>query len=395
MNLPLAGIKVIEFGRVFSAPFCSMMLSDLGAEIIKIEKPKTGDESRSFGPPYVNDLSCYFISLNRNKKSITLNLNSDEGKLILTKLLKNADVFIHNTLPNTIDKLGFSYEHVKTFNPKLIYCGINGLGYNSSFCNEPAQDIIAQSLSGIMSITGFDTNPPTRAGLPITDSFAGVLAAYAIIAALYQRNNTNEGQLVSTSLLEAAMALTSYVSASFLSNKIIPGKTGNSHCSIVPYNAYKTIDNWISIAISNQSMWVRFCRALDFNELLHTDKFSSNKNRVENRIELDDLLQNRFAKLRSLEIIKILKTNKVICAMINDFSEVFQSAEVNELHMQLSAFHPRIGKIEYIGSPINFSTFETQNNMPPPLLGEHNVEILSNLGYSDNDINQFIDNGII
>lgn len=395
MSLPLEGVKIIEFGRIFSAPYCSMMLSDLGAEIIKIEKPNNGDEARSFGPPFVDGLSCYFISLNRNKKSLTLNLNTVEGKEILNKLLNKADVFIHNTLPITIDKLGFSYEKIKLNNPRLIYCAINGFGYASPFCNVPSQDIIAQSISGIMSITGFDNNPPTRAGLPITDAFSGMIAAYSILAALFQRVNTQKGQLISTSLLEAALSLTSYVSASFFSNQTTPVKTGNAHASIVPYNVFKTSDGWITLAISNQEMWTRFCNSIGFSELLNNEKFKTNKDRVENRIELEEIIKLRMLKSTSSKLVEILKRNNVICSKVNDFKEVFECDEVTELNMRVSTKHHKLGVIEYIGSPANFSEFKVKDNTPPPLLGEHNNEILLNLGYNEKEIDLFIKNGVI
>jgi formyl-CoA transferase/CoA:oxalate CoA-transferase len=257
----LAGVRVIELSRILAAPYCGQILADLGADVIKVEMPASGDDARAFGPPFLNGESIYFLSLNRNKDSVTLNLRDERGKAALRRLIAGADVFLHNTIPGSIERLGFDYDTVRELNPRLIYCSISGFGLTGPDRDKPALDLAAQALSGIMSLTGEDV--PYRCGAPVSDIAAGTFAALGIVTALFQREQTGEGQMVDTSLLEASLALLPYQTAGFLATGEVPARNGNAHPSIAPYNAYATSDGWVIIAAINDALWKRCLRTSD------------------------------------------------------------------------------------------------------------------------------------
>lgn len=371
-------IRVIELGRVFSGPLCGMVLADIGAEVIKVERPITGDESRQFGSHSSEGQSSYFNSLNRNKKSITLDLKDPKDKAVLIKLIEKSDVLVHNWLQVSLDRLGFSYDEVKRINPKMIYCVISGYGYNSSFGNKPSQDIIAQSLSGLMSLTGEPEGLPMKTGIPIVDYTTGLYAAYSIMSALYMREKTGEGQLVHTSLLETAVAITSFESALFLTEGKIPKRNGNRHPSICPYNVYQTKDGWVTIAVANQDMWVRFCRAINLVNLKDQEAFKTNNQRLKNREALEQILETNLKNFTTDEIIERLSGEKVSCARVNHLGEAFASPEIKELDMVIHCGFDN--QVSFVGKPFHLENSEDREIEPPPTLGEHTDEILKALG---------------
>ncbi len=364
-------IKVLELGRVFSGPLCGMVLADIGAEVIKVERPGSGDESRQFG-------SDYFNSLNRNKKSIALDLKNPEHKAVLMKLIERSDVLVHNWLQESLDQLGFSYEGVKIINPRLIYCAISGYGYNSTYRNQPAQDIIAQGLSGFMSLTGEQEGLPLKTGIPVVDYTTGLYAAYSIMSALYMREKTGEGQLVHTSLLETALAMTSFEGARYLTKGEEPHRKGNRHPNICPYNVYRTKDGLVTVAVANQEMWKRFCEALKIEYLMDLDLFSSNPLRLINQDILEPLLEAEMVKYSSEEITFILKNAKVSCTRIHSIKEAFACPEIKELNQVLTTTSKQ--PVSLVGMPFHLEKIEERAIEAPPVLDAHKDEILRALG---------------
>ncbi len=370
-------LRVLELGRVYSGPLCGMVFSDLGAEVIKIERPGEGDESRKFGTQNAGGESCYFNSLNRNKKSIDLDLKDAKDKLILIELIKTADVIVHNWIQQSLDKLGFSYDEVKKMNPRIIYCSISGYGYNSPYRNQASQDVIAQSLSGLMSLTGEKEGTPLKTGIPIVDYGSGLYAAFSIMSALYMREKTGVGQLVHTSLLETALAITSFESSLYLSTGIVPERNGNSHPSICPYNVYKTKNGLVSIAVANSDMWKRFCDALNLKELKDDINFATNQKRLMNQDKLEEILKTKMLSYNAEELVKCLNEAKVSCTKVNDIKEAFEAPEVKALNMKVTC----IDNIEVtiVNKPFHLENIENIVVSSPPSLGEDKVDLIKEL----------------
>lgn len=366
-------LRILELGRVFSGPLCGMLLADLGAEVIKIERPGVGDESRQFGRVSAGGNSCYFNSLNRNKKSVALNLKEDEDKSLFVELVRQSDVLLHNWRQKSLDKLGFGYEKVKRLNPRLIYCSITGYGYNSSQKDLPSQDIIAQSLSGFMSLTGEPNGIPLKTGIPVVDYVTGLYAANAIMSALLVRQHTGEGQLVHTSLLETALAMTSFEACAHLSTGYLPHRKGNRHPAICPYNVYQTVDGMITIAVANQTMWINFCRALGMEKLLEDPKFFSNKLRLENQDELEKILCATVEKYNTENILNLLNQAGVSCSVVNEIADAFNDSRIKELDMiERCKDDP---SVSFVGKPFTLEKVSKQIVSKPPNLDEHKDDV--------------------
>ncbi|HZK34072.1 MAG TPA: CoA transferase [Bacillota bacterium] len=381
-------IKVVELGRVFSGPLCSMVLSDIGAEVVKVERPGTGDESRQFGHQNKQGQSDYFNSLNRNKKSLSLDLKNSEDQKTLIGLIGDADVLVHNWLQSSLDRLGFSYEQMKKVNPRLIYCSISGYGYNSPFRDQPSQDIIAQAISGFLSLTGEAGVVPMRTGIPVVDYATALYAAFAIMAALYEREKTGKGQLVHTSLLETSLAMTSFSSAGYLATGENPERTGNRHPSICPYNTYQTRDGLVTIAVANQGMWERFCDSLQLADLKGHPDYKTNELRLLNQNALEEIIGARMLENKAEEIIHILKGAKVSCGRVNNLEEAFSSKEVEALDMlypknpdhDLSADKAKKDSgtgdmAPVVASPFHMDCMGQVDRAVAPSLGQHTDEI--------------------
>lgn len=358
-------IRVLELGRVFSAPLCGMMFGDIGAEVIKIEKPVTGDESRHFGDEISPGQSCYFNSLNRNKRSMTLDLKNQEDKVIFIDLIRSSDVLIHNWVQSSLDKLGFSYDEVNMINPRIIYCSISGYGYKSRFRDLPSQDIIAQSLSGLMSLTGEKDGLPMKTGIPMVDYTTGLYAGFAVMSALYQREKSGKGMLVHTSLLETALAVTSFESSLYLSTGKVPSRNGNRHPYICPYGVYRTLDGVVTISVANDDMWVRFCNALHLESLKNNEKFKDNNLRLANRDELEKVIEQNVLNYKTADIIRLLKEFKVSCGKVNNIKEAFNSEEVAELEM-IESFEGNSCRI--VKKPFHLEGLAVGMDTPPPAL---------------------------
>ncbi len=400
-DLPLAGVRVIEMGQIIAAPYCGQMLGDMGAEVIKVEVPGTGDVSRSYGPYQFGPdgesegLSYYFCSMNRNKESVTLNLRHAAAADILRKLLKRADVFVHNSLMASISRLGFDYEQVRALNRRLVYCAISGYGRVGPDRDTAALDMAAQAASGVMSLTGEPDGRPMRAGVPIADLVAGMFAAYGILAALRQRDHTGEGQLVDTSLLESAAALTSYLGSQYLATGESPPRLGNAHPSIVPYDAYRCADEWVVIAGANQGIWERFCKTLGFDDLLADPRFATGADRSANRKPLGEAISERFAGKRAADIVAALRPVGVPAEVVKDLRQAFSDPQAGAIglvqNLEADGF-----AVPVIAAPYHLSAVEGGfARRPPPALGAHTDRRLREIGLADDEIARLRADGAI
>ncbi|RLE13079.1 CoA transferase [Candidatus Aerophobetes bacterium] len=386
-NQPLRGIRVLDLSRILAGPYCTMMLGDLGAEIIKVEQPRVGDGTRQWGPPFKGGESAYFICINRNKKSITVNLKHPRGIKIIKQLVKKSDVLVENFRYGTMDKLGLDYETLKKINPKLIYCTISAFGTTGPYRELPGYDFLVQAMGGIMSITGEPDGPPMKVGVAIIDVTAALYATSAILAALFYREKTGEGQKVETSLIEAQVAWLINVGSNYLVSGEVPKRYGNAHPNIVPYQVFKVKDGYVALAIGNDLQWKKFCELAGVKELAENPKFETNPKRVENRKELIKILDKLMLEKRGKEWIKLCRDNGIPCGPINTIDKVFNDPQVLNRGMVVEVDHPTAGKIKLAGIPMKFSRTPAFVKSPPPLLGEHTNEVLSNLlGYSKEEI---------
>ncbi len=392
---PLSGIRVIDLTRVLSGPFCTMMLGDMGAEIIKIERPDIGDDTRAFAPPYQGEESAYFLSVNRNKKSLTLDMKNDSAKKVLWGLIETADIIVENFRPGTAVRLGFGYQDVSTRNPKIIYGSISGFGDRGLGANRPGYDLIIQGESGMMDITGEANGPPTKMGTSIADMVAGMMLSQGILAALNARNTSGCGQHVKVSMLEALSSLLTYQAANYYATGETPKRRGNAHPSIVPYETIEASDGWLNVGVANDSLWIKFCGAIRKPEWKTHIKFSAAPDRVRNRDELMPLITDVIKTKSRAEWIEILNTAGVPCGAIATVAEICENEILKSRDMIWEMSHPTAGAIRTIANPIEFSNTILNSPKPPPRLGEHAEEILDAAGYDADAIADFRSKGVI
>ncbi len=376
----LEGIRVIDLSRALAGPYCSMMLGDMGADVIKVEQPGSGDEARSWGPPFLNGESTYFMSVNRNKRSLTLDLKDEKGQEALRRLIVTADVLLENFSPGVLERLGFGWETLQRLNPRLIYCAVSGFGLAGPRKNQPAYDQILQGMGGLMSVTGEAEGQPTRFGVSIADITSGLFSAFAIMNALFHRERTGLGQMVDTSLMEGQIALLTFQGARYLATGEVPGRIGNRHPNIAPYEVLPTADGFVNVAVGNDKLWSFFCKALDLNELWQDQELRTNRGRVANRVRLQEALVERFSRHSTAEIIGILEEAKVPCGPIYTIDQVFADPQVKALEIVQRIQHPLAGEISLTKPPYRLTAAPSSIRRPPPALGEHNAEILAEIG---------------
>jgi crotonobetainyl-CoA:carnitine CoA-transferase CaiB-like acyl-CoA transferase len=379
-------VRVLDLTRALAGPYCTLMLGDHGADIVKVEMPGTGDETRDWMPPQIGGISAYYLSINRNKRSITLDLKHPDGKRVLERLIERSDVVVENFSPGTLGRLGFSDDRLRAINRRAIVCHISGFGQDGPGRAWPAYDLIVQGMGGIMSLTGDVGQDPVMVGVPQADMVAGMFAAFAITSALYARERTGEGQVIDATMLGGQVALLSRQAARFFADGTVPKPEGNVHASIVPYQTFRTNDGHVNVGVANNAIFERFCRALDLDELLADPRFSDNPTRVAHRKELVPVIEKRIAALSKAEIVRRLREANVPVGPINTLDEVFSDPVVRHLGLIAEVDHPTAGRVRAPGIPVRLSGTPPSVRTPPPLLGEHTDAVLHELGYSDAEI---------
>ena len=390
----LEGIRVLDVSRVLTGPYCSLMLADLGAEVLKIELPGRGDDTRAWGPPFLGGESAYFLSINRNKRSVTLNLKHPEGRKILLELAQRSDVFLENFAPGVADRLGIGVEAVRAANPRIVYCSISGFGQDGPYRDHPAYDLILQGLGGLQGITGAPGSAPVRIGVAVADIAGGMFAAYAIAAALLHRERTGDGEYVDVSLLDSQLAWLTYMAATYFATERDPERAGSRHPTIVPYQAFETQDGVLNIAVGNDDIFRRFCQALGRPELATDPRFVSNPKRVENRGVLEPLLESIVRGRTTEEWQRVLREHAVPAGPVYRISDIVRDPQVRSRGMVLDLTHPRAGRIRQFGPPFR-SRHDRAGHTPPPILGEHTDEVLSSLGYTSRQIADLRNQGVV
>jgi succinate--hydroxymethylglutarate CoA-transferase len=378
----LAGIRVIDLTRVLAGPLCTMMLGDMGADIIKIEPPGSGDDTRRWGPPFIANESAYFLGVNRNKRSLTLNLAAEDGRSVLSALLKNADVVIDNFKIGTMEKWGFDDAWYELNAPRVVRCAITGYGSSGPKAALPGYDFILQAESGLMSICGDADGGPTKYGVAIVDVCTGMLACNAVLAGLNARYRTNKGQKVEVSLYETSIAMLANVASSYLVSGKDAGRYGNGHPSIVPYTTYQASDQMIAVAVGNDGQFRKFSEALSQSGWANDPRFAVNSSRVENRQVLDKLVAEVLAGQPAEFWLGTLKAVGIPCGMINTVAQALQDPHTQARAMVETVAHPTAGPVKILGIPLKFSDTPASIRAAPPTLGQHSDEILQNmLGY--------------
>ena len=384
---PLHGLTVIDFTRVLSGPYCTMQLGDMGARVIKIEQPERGDDTRAWGPPFIKSESAYFLSINRNKQSLTLDLKQPGAQKILDALLAKADVLVENFRPGTMERLSLGYEQIAARFPRLVYCSISGFGQTGPRREEAGYDAVVQAEGGLMSITGAADGPAYRLGVAISDIVAGMFATQGIALALFARERTGKGQHVDIGMLETTAALLTYQAGIYFATGSTPGRMGNRHPTIVPYETFEAADGEFVIAVGNDDQWRRFCTVLDAEDLKADERFSTNRGRITHYETLRPLLAHRLRARKRGEWVATLKAAGVPCGSVREVSEVLTDPQLVARDMVQTLEHAAAGAIKMLGVPIKLSQTAGAVRTPPPALGQHTEDILrSDVGLGDREI---------
>lgn len=383
---PLAGLTVIDLTRVLSGPYCTMTLADLGARVIKVEHPVRGDDTRGWGPPFLGSESAYFLSVNRNKESVTVDFKAPEGREILERLIARADVVVENFRPGTMAGVGLDAAALRQRHPRLIYCAISGFGQTGPRREEPGYDAVMQAEGGLMSVTGDADGPPFRLGVAIADIVSGMWAAQGITAALLARERTGRGQVVDVGMLDATASLLTYQAAIYFATGRAPGRLGNRHPTIVPYESLPTSDGDLVVAVGNDGIWGRFCEAAGAPELAADARFATNRDRVANYDELKPALHALFRRRPRQAWIDVLTPAGVPCGSVRDIHEVFEDPQIAARDMVQTLPHASIGEVRVTGVPVKLSETPGVVHAAPPMLGQHTDTVLGEIGYTPADL---------
>ncbi|MEO8675646.1 MAG: CoA transferase [Casimicrobiaceae bacterium] len=392
---PLAGMRVLELAQIMAGPTCGAMLADLGADVIKVEKTAGGDDARGYREPRVNGVSAPFLMVNRGKRGIALDLKCQEGRGILLRMVRTADVLIENFRRDTMDRLGLSYDVLAAENPALIYCAITGFGRDGPLADNGGFDLVAQGFAGLMAITGEPGRPPVKTGNPVSDINAGILATVGILAAYAHRLKTGRGQVVDTSLMEAALQQTQWHAASFFATGVSPGPLGSAHILTAPYQAFRTSDGWINIGGANQSNWERIADVLRHPEWRVDPRFATNTARMQNLQALVTAMNDVLAHKTRAEWLALLDAAGVPAGPVHSLGEALTHPQTLARGMVVDLVHPQAGPTKALGCPIHFSATPARVDRPAPLLGEHTRELLRECGYADTEIDAFAADGVV
>ena len=395
MDKPLSGIKVVDLSRFIAGPYCTMKLGDMGAEVIKVETPGKGDDSRALGPPFLDGESAYYLSFNRNKKSITLNLRDQKAQEILRRLISDADVFVENFRIGVTEQMGLTYDDVKKIKDDIIYCSITGYGHNSPYREKPSFDVMIQGEAGLMSITGFPDGPPQRLGVAIADVLGGFHAVEGILLALLVHQRTGKGQFIDVSLMDSIIAILTYQAGNYLATGEVPQRVGNRHPMITPYESFETSDGYVIFAVGNQRLWENFVKTLGREDLNSDSRFADMKSRNQHPGELKNIIEEITRQKATEEWVRIMEEAGVPCGRIRTIDQVLKDPHVQVRELVVEKEHPTAGRIKMIGVPTKLSLTPGEVILPPPTLGQHTADILKRLGYSEPEITTFKENGVV
>lgn len=392
----LLGLRVLDLSRVLAGPFCTMLLADMGAEVIKLEIPERGDDSRQF-PPFKDGKSLYYVNLNRGKRSITLNLKHEEGRRIFMELVKKSDVLIENFRPGTMDRLGIGYETLKEVNPRLVFASISGFGQTGPYRSRPGYDIIGQAMGGLMSITGWPDSPPTRSGTAIGDILSALFCCIGILSAIKVREQTGKGQAVDVSLVDSVFASTENIPQKVFIEGKVPTRIGNRYEFVYPYGSFKTVDGWVILGIANDAIWRRFIEATGIPHLLDDERFSTNPLRVENHAELAPLIEGWTSTMTVPDVVTLLTEHGVPACPIYNLKEAAEDPHIGGVReMTVEMEQPGLGMIKLMGNPIKMSETRPSPKGPAPGLGEDNRSVLAELlGLSEAELERLRQEGVI
>ena len=393
--LPLAGMVVLDLSQILAGPVCGMMLADMGADVIKVEKPDGGDDNRRAGPPFIGGQGAGFMAANRNKRSLALNLRDESGRQVFERLLEQADVVVENFRPGVMERLGIGYERLSKLKPSLIYCSISGHGGTGPYKDRGGFDLIAQGMSGLMSITGVPDGPPVKIGVPITDISAGIMAANGVLCAYIHAQKTGQGQLVDTSLLEAGIAYTIWESSGYFADGEIPGPLGSAHRVSAPYQALRTSDGYINIGAPTQRTWEQLCRAIGQEQLIEDQRFREPGDRKAREEELAALLEEIFSQQSTAYWLETLEKAGMVAGPINNIAQVYDDPQVIAREMKVDLEDPDLGTLHNIGIPVKLSATPGSIRRRAPMLGEHSWEILTESGFAEQEIEDLFDSGVV
>lgn len=394
---PLAGIRVLDLSRVLAGPFCTMNLGDMGADVIKVEAPGDGDETRGFGPPFVNGVSTYFLSVNRNKRSIAVDLKAPEGLALVKRLAAQAEVVVENFRPGVAERLGLGFEALRAENPKLIYASISGFGHRGlpEYSKLPGYDVVVQGLSGLQHLTGFPDGPATKVGISIADLLTGMTALQSILLALFQRERTGRGQFLDVSMLDATTQVLTFQATAHLVAGRNPMRMGNRHASIAPYESFSASDGALNVGVANDAQFRRLCEVIGDPELARDDRFKENRSRVEHREELVERLSRAFAAATVAQWLRRLEAAGIPAGPIADVQQALSHPQLHARGMIAQMEHPVAGTIRTVGSPHPVAGMSSDHR-PPPMLGEHTEEVLREvLRFAPEEIDRLVKNGVV